>query len=287
MNRVLVFLVFVTLMSGCSSCGRTAVNRTTEQTDANANTSGESQFASYTDANAALAEGNRLLDENQTEQAIAALKQAVKINPDLADAWFQLGIAYGIKELQAERSGELVEPASNSKERVKPNSERAFDKAVEAYKKQLKADPKDDAAQFNLGRTYAKLNEDEEAEDAFKEAVKLKPDDTEYQTELGAVLIKLAKYREAIEPLKKAVTLDESNSRALDLLDDAEAGRQRLSYVAPNNVNTANANKNANANANMSSNSNSNSAPKQNANANLRPKKDDTKKTVQPVNKPK
>ena len=271
-------------MSSCSSCGRNAAN---SNPDANANVSAESPFANITDPNAALAEGNRLLDENQTELAIEAFRQAVKLNPELAEGWFQLGIAYSLLEMQMERSGEYSEPASNSKEgRTKKRSEKAFEKAVETYKKWLKANPNDDAAQFNLGRTYAKLNKDEEAEDAFRQAVKIKPDDTEYQTELGAVLIKLAKYREAIDPLKKAIALDESNSRALDLLDDAEAGRQRLDYVAPKNTNTANANTtaNANANANSASNSNSNSNRKM-PEANTKTKKDDLKKPSLPSNK--
>ncbi len=284
MKRLALFIFFVSLMSGCSSCSRSAAN---SNTDANANVAAESPFANITDPNTALAEGSRLLDENQTELAIEAFRQAVKLNPELADGWFQLGIAYSLLEMQMERSGEYTEPASNSKEgRTKKSSEKAFEKAVEAYKKWIKANPNDDAAQFNLGRTYAKLNKDEEAEDAFKEAVKLKPEDTEYQTELGAVLIKLAKYSEAIDPLKKAIALDESNSRALDLLDDAEAGRQRLSYVAPKNTNTANANTtaNTNANANSASISNSNSNRKT-SEANTKTKKDDSKKPPLPVNK--
>ena len=284
MKRVFLVIAFVSLMSACSSCGRNAEN----SVDVNANASSESPFAHITDPNAALAEGNRLLDESQTVLAIEAFRQAVKLDPDLAEGWFQLGIAYSLMEMQMERSGEYVEPASNSKEgRTKKNSEKAFEKAVEAYKKLLKTNPNDDVAQFNLGRTFAKLNKDEEAEEAFRQAVKLKPDDTEYQTELGAILIKLARYREAIDPLKKAIALDESNSRALDLLDDAEAGRQRLDYVAPKNTNTANANANTSANANSNSNvKNSNSNVRKTPEANSKQKKDDSKKPPLPANKP-
>ena len=287
MNRVFLVIAFMSLMSACSSCGRNTANTN----DVNANVSAESPFAYITDPSTALAEGKRLLDENQTDLAIEAFRQAVKLDPDLAEGWFQLGIAYSLLEMQLERSGEYSEPASNAKEgRTKKNSERAFEKAAEAYKKLLKTNPNNDAAQFDLGRTYAKLNKDNDAEDAFRQAVKLKPDDTEYQTELGAVLIKLARYREAIDPLKKAIALDETNSRALDLLDDAEAGRQRLSYVAPNNVNTANANANANTSANANSisnlkNSNSNTVRKP-PEANTKQKKDDLKKPPLPVNKP-
>ena len=79
----------------------------------------------------------------------------------------------------------------------------------------------------------------------MKQAVKIKPDDTEYQTELGAILIKLAQYQEAIPPVKKALELDPENIRALELLEDAEAGRKRVNYSAtpkedkkPSNSNT-------------------------------------------------
>ncbi len=291
MKRLGLFLVFVSLLSGCSSCDRRNANISAET---NANVSAESQFANITDPKEALAEGTRLLDENDIELAIAALKQAVKLDPDLGDGWFQLGIAYSLLEMQRARSGETTEPVTaniNGKEKlIKTSSEKAFEKAVEAYRKLLKANSDDDAAQFNLGRTYAKLNKDEEAEEAFKEAVKLKPDDTEYQTELGAIRIKLAKYSEAIDPLKKAIALDESNSRAADLLEDAEAGRQRLSYV-PKNTNAMNANTMANttANANTNSASNSNShvpvKPGKTPEANTKTKKDDPKKPSSSANK--
>lgn len=245
------------------SCSKNAAN--TEV----ANTAVVEAPTSFADANAALAEGTRLLDENQTDAAIAALKMAVEMNPELAEAHFKLGVAYGVQEMQLERAGEpvpLVTIGEGKQKTSKLRSEVAFEKAVEAYEKWLKANPKDDVAHFYLGRTYSKLLKDEDAEKEFDEAVKLKPDETEYQTELGAVLIKLAKYREAIAPLKKAIELDASNDRAIALLEDAEAGRQRVDYVSKD----ANANKAANKASNSNSNSNtsslnSNSAPPANA----------------------
>lgn len=259
MKRLFIFIVIVAVVSSCSFF-RTPAN-TDEQ--ANANTAAPASYPEFTDANEALAEGKRQLDENQTDAAIDALRQAVKLNPDLAEAWFHLGIAYSLKEMQMEQDGTAPEQPANAKERIKPRSETAFEKAVEAYKKWIEANPNDDVAFYNLGRTYGKLMQDEEAEKAFEKAVKLKPDDSDYQMELGAILIKLARYREAIEPLKKAVSLDPENARAQDLLEDAEAGRQRLDYVAPKNGNVSNTNtsgnSSSNSNANTSSNTNSNS----------------------------
>ncbi len=268
MKQVFFIICIASLAAAGLSCSGRAAN--TEAT----NTAAVEVLATYADANAALAEGTRLLDENQTEAAIAAFKQAVAMNADLAEAHFKLGVAYALLEMQFEQTGEAVPlqtDGEGKKKTSKLRSEIAFEKAVEAYEKWLKANPKDDVAHFYLGRTYSKLLKDEEAEKQFNEAVELKPADTEYQTELGAVLIKLAQYREAITPLKKAIELDATNDRAIALLDDAEAGRQRVDYVSKDsNANKAAANKSANSNSNTA-NSNSNSAAPPPANAKATP----------------
>ncbi len=278
LQRTFTILLALVIASSLAGCRRTAENTNTENANA-----AENPFANITDANEALAEGNRLLDEDQVESAVDALKQAVKLNPDLAEGWFKLGIAYSLLEEAANQTGEHVIGDTDSK--VKSNSQKAFEKAVEAYRKWLDANPNDDAGWFNLGRAYFKLLKDEEAEKAFRQAVKLKPNEVEYLIELGRVLIRLAKYHEALDPLKKAVELDPDNPRAQELLDDAEAGRQRLDYVAPNNSNKANSNANANANvnSNVSANANSNTAPK---NANTGKKPEANVKKPPPVNRP-
>lgn len=285
MRQIFTIVVVAVFVAAGAGCARKAAN--IEET--NSNTATESPFSNITDANVALAEGNRLLDENQTEQAILALKQAVKLNPDLPEPHFKLGIAYALLELQYTQSG-TVDP-DNPDAKVKSRSQKAFEKAVETYKKWLSANPHDDIAHYNLARTYNKLDKLEEAEKEFRLAVKIKPDDADYQTELGAILIKLAQYRDAIVPLKKAIELDATNERAASLLEDAEAGRQRLDYVSPKNTNSSNSKTNANANSNantsMSSNSNSNPAPKPPPANTPKPKKDEAvDKRPRLVNRP-
>lgn len=197
----------------------------------------------FTDAGEALAAGNKYLDENKTENAIDALKQATKLNPDLAEAHFQLGIAYSLKEKEDETLQKVTEettptPAPQRKAKkgakevatILTNSDKSFENAAKAYEKIIKKAPKDDAAFFNLGRAYNKINLDKEAEKALRQAVKLKPEDSEYQTELGKILIKLASYDEAVTVLKKAVELDENNTQAIDSLEKAEAGKKRTNF---------------------------------------------------------
>ncbi len=269
------------LASGCSQGPGDLAD-----TPSDANTVSELSIENISDASVALAEGRRLLDENQTERAIEFLEHAVTLNPDLAEGHFQLGIAYSLLELQYEQEGVITETsASNDSGRTKKRSEKAYERAVKAYEKWLDANPDDDAAHFNLGRTYSKLNKDEEAEKSFKQAVKLEPDDTEYQTELGAILIKLAIHHEAIAPLKKAIELDAENIRAEELLEDAQAGRQRLDYVSKPEANKAPSNKPDNSNSASDANVNS-APPTRPANSNVRPPSNQVKKPTPPVNRP-
>jgi tetratricopeptide (TPR) repeat protein len=257
----LFFIVMVVVCAVSLSCSKSG-----GEANANTNADQPNQFAEITDANQALQVGSDLLENNETEKAIDALLRATELNPDLGEAWFKLGIAYSLIEKQQALDAQSdVNVPDDSQKAGKPNSEKAFRKAIEAYKKILAQNPDDDVSEYNLGRAYNKLNEDEEAAKALKQAVKLKPDDSDYQTELGAILIKLAQYREAIAPLKKAIDLDPESSRAADLLEDAEAGRNRIDYSGPkpNGNSNANANSSTNSNANVSvanSNTSSNTA---------------------------
>jgi len=245
-----------------------ACSRNGSDAPAGSDANSQAPFAEITDADQAMTIGDQLFENNETEKAIDAYLRAAEINPDLADAWFKLGIAYAlIEKQQALEAQNDVNAAGEEQKGGRTNSEKAFRKAVEAYKKILAQNPDNDAALFNLGRSYNKLNEDEEAAKALRQSVKLQPENSEYQTELGAILIKLAQYHEAIPPLKKALEIDPDNSRAADLLDDAEAGRNRVDYTPPKKDANANANSNSNANINantsVNSNTSTNTAPVQ------------------------
>jgi tetratricopeptide (TPR) repeat protein len=213
----------------------------------------------FTSAADALSAGNRLFDAGETERAIDAYLQAVKMDPDLAEAYFKLGIAYALVESEIDSANAAAvdstpEPTSKKAQEKKKNSEKAFESAAAAYKKILAKNPEDDVAHFHLGLTYNKLNEDEDAAKSLREAVKLKPDNAEYQTELGVIYIKLAKYYEAVTALKKALELDPENAKAEDMLERAEAGKKRIEFVPPRKEDDKTGNSNTNSNANAAVN---------------------------------
>lgn len=264
MNKVFIGLFLMAFVFAQTNCTKAPTPENSNETNINASANNnsvaeinqnnnanvnaalqETPLPAFTDANAALTEGDKLFDVNENEKAVEAYRQAVKLNPDLADAYFKLGVAYALLEKEKEASGTPTEEPTPTKVRAKKakknakdapvietDSDRAFDNAIKAYKKILAKNPKDDAAHYNLGRSYNKLNQDKEAEKALRDAVKLKPEDGEYQTEFGVILIKLAHYEEAVGALKKALKIDENNLQAQELLEKAEAGRKRVDFGA-------------------------------------------------------
>lgn len=240
------------------------------------------EFVNATDA---LAEGKRLFDAGETEKAIDVLLQAVKIDPDLAEAYFNLGVAYDLVEAEDQTVDQTSEPVTESRSKKpaekKKNSDKAFESAVTAYKKLIAKNKEDDVAHFYLGLTYNKLNEDEDAAKSLKEAVELKPDNTEYQTELGAIYIKLAKYHEAVAALKKALELDAGNIDAEELLEKAEAGRKRIDFAPPKKDEKKPGSSDANSNTNSSTGSNT--KPPSGSDTNKPPKPPPTMKSTKPA----
>ncbi len=198
----------------------------------------DEEVPTFEDAQKALEKGSEYLDENKTEKAIQALKQATELDPDQPEAHFKLGVAYALEESEEDAKVKPTDteasptPKKKAKKEEKRNSVKSFENAVKAYKKFIRKNPKDAEANFNLGRAYNKLgsDSDNDARKALEQAVKLDDENSLYHTELAAVLIELAKYPEAIRQLKKAIDIDEDNIRAEDLLEKAKAGKKRTDF---------------------------------------------------------
>ena len=122
-----------------------------------------------------LEKGKQLYRDDQDEQAVQAFQEALKLDPDLAEAHFRLGLGY-------EALGKREE------------SEAEYKKAVETYKKYL-ADHEDDAeAHYDLGQTYAGLGQYSDAIREYRQATKLKENDPDIYYDLGVAHTNLAQY---------------------------------------------------------------------------------------------
>jgi tetratricopeptide (TPR) repeat protein len=156
-----------------------------------------------------LEKGKELYRTDQDEEAVASFQEALKLDPDLAEAHFRLGLGY-------QALGKREE------------SESEYKKAVESYKKYL-ADHEDDSeAHYDLGQTYAGLGQYSEAIREYRLATKLKDDDADIYYDLGMAHTKLAQYDAAAAAFEKSLEIDPENYRAQDGLDEAKEGIQRI-----------------------------------------------------------
>ncbi len=194
------------------------------------------------------------------EKAVEAFLEATRLDPELAEAHFRLGLAFDAvgKEDEAEES---------------------YKKAVEKYKKQFQSDDKDAEAHYNLGQAYAGLHLYSEAIREYRQATRLKSDDSDIYYDLGVALSKLANYDEAVSAFSKSLEIDPQNYRAEDALEEAREGAKRIRAGKKHqedilkkqkkgedqensNSDSTNSNTSRSSKANSNSKSNSNSKPK-------------------------
>ncbi|HVF51737.1 MAG TPA: tetratricopeptide repeat protein [Pyrinomonadaceae bacterium] len=189
---------------------------------------------------------------NRDAEAVEAFEQAIRVEPDFADAHFRLGLAYA---------------ATGRKD----ESKKSYEASVKAYKKLLQRKSKNADAHYRLGLAYDKLYKPEEAVKEFKEAVRYQTGDAAKYYELGLAHMKLAEYREAVAALNKSLDLDPDDYRAAEALDKAKAGLARREAFLkqqekldkrgkekPKKTDNKNANANTNANAKTNANRNAN-----------------------------
>jgi Flp pilus assembly protein TadD len=156
-----------------------------------------------------LEKGKELYRNDQDSEAVLAFQEAVKLDPDLAEAHFRLGLGY-------ESLGKREE------------AESEYKKGIAVYKKYLEEHRDDAEAHYDLGQTYSRLGQYSEAIREYREATKLKEDDPDIYYDLGVAHTKLAQYDAAAAAFSKSLEIDPNNYRAQDGLDEAKEGIERI-----------------------------------------------------------
>jgi Ca-activated chloride channel homolog len=134
------------------------------------------------DASTFYEQGVKLIKAGELEEAIKALKQAIKLKPDYVDAYFRLGETYGQMD--------------------------DFKKAADAYKQIVKYTPTSVVAYTKLGGAYYEAGERKKAIDAYTEALRLDPKAAEVHYKLGVVYVQENKEQPAVAEYNILQTLN-------------------------------------------------------------------------------
>src|SRR2546427_9478774 len=141
--------ILVVTAALCLAAMTCACRRNSGQ-NANANaltsTNGSDAEQSKRQAKSLVDKGKELADpdHNQDEQAVQAFQEAIRLQPDLAEAHLRLGMAYTALDKKTEADEE-------------------YKKSIELFKKVAQSDQKNADTFFYLGEAHTFLHQDEEA----------------------------------------------------------------------------------------------------------------------------
>src|SRR5215216_5348462 len=205
--RSILFICAVSLMISAVGCKRSGQQSTNDSAGTQPVSNG--LVEDRTRARGLLDKGKELYLKDQDAEAVLALMEAVRLDPDLAEAHFRLALGF--------------ESLGKSEE-----AESEYKKAVAAYKEYLDEHRDDSEAHYALGQTYAGLGQYSEAIREYREATKLKEDDPDIYYDLGVAYTKLAQYDAAAAAFEKSLDIDPDYYRAQDGLDEANEGIKRI-----------------------------------------------------------
>lgn len=216
--RTTVLIVILSLLLGQAACSRKRSPPEQAKAEESADGTIKTTEGTRTEARSYLEKGKEFYLRDEDRQAAEAFAEAIKLDPDLAEAHFRLGLTNDALGREKE-------------------AEEAYSKAVDSYKKYFAVDKNDKDAEahyndaeahYNLGQTYAGLRLYTEAVKEYRHATRLEPDDAAIYYDLGRALMRLAQYDEAAEAFAKSLELDPENYRAEDELAEAREGVKRI-----------------------------------------------------------
>jgi tetratricopeptide (TPR) repeat protein len=156
-----------------------------------------------------------LARKGKTDEAIATLKEAIRLKPDLAVAYLNLGMLL----TQMGKYPDAV-AAFRQAIRLRPDHAQShmnlgialgfqgkLQEAIAACGEAVRLDPNSVEAHLNLGVMLQQAGKVEEAVASCRKAIRLKPDDAEPHVGLGVALKAQGKFVEAIAAHREAIRL--------------------------------------------------------------------------------
>jgi O-antigen ligase len=127
------------------------------------------------------------------ENAIAALEQTIKTNPNDALAYYRLGWVYA--------------------------KEKDWGQAIKNFEIACRLNPDLEGARNNLGNIYFTLGNKDKAIDNYKKAIAINPNMIDAHFNLGYCYYTMGKLKEAADEFKKVLELDPDNYKATIMIE--------------------------------------------------------------------
>ena len=154
--------------------------------------------------------------------AITHYAEAIKLNPELAEAYNNRGNAYNEKgEVDAaiqnynkaiDLDPELAEAYNNRGNAYKDKND--FDKAIQDYNKAIDLNPENDEVYNNRGVVYYKKDEVDKAIQDYNKAIDLNPEDAIAYSNRGTAYGKKCNFDASIQDFNTAIDLNPENTYA-------------------------------------------------------------------------
>jgi tetratricopeptide (TPR) repeat protein len=166
--------------------------------------------------------GLAYFDKGEYDKALIDLTQAVKLNRNYADGFYNRGKVYQKKKEYGKAILDYTEAI-----KIEPGyagayinrglvyySSKEYENAILDFKQAIEANPLEIEAYFNLAYLYSKLDKKMEAVALCKEILRINSTDTETYYKLGCLYKDIGSKYEALVMFKKAIELDEKYTQA-------------------------------------------------------------------------
>jgi tetratricopeptide (TPR) repeat protein len=158
---------------------------------------------------------SQMLFAGKNEKAVSAFREVVRLEPDNAYAWNDLGLAYEAlcqynQAMHAYQEAIRLKPEDTTAWNnlgMLYNHLRQYDQAMHALQEAIRLKPEDASAWSNLGIVYSDLHQYDQAIRAYQEGIRLKPEDASAWYNLGLVYSDLLQYEQAVRAYQEAIRL--------------------------------------------------------------------------------